>query len=268
MALIQANFMSKKLLRMATVHVILPVDKFPIPGVPEVPGKDGPFKTLYLLHGIFGNYTDWISGTRIQRLAEKKNLAVGMPSGDNSFYIDRPASCNNYGEFIGDELVEMTRKMFPLSHDREDTYIGGLSTGGFGAIRNGLKYNETFSRIAALSAAVHVLEDIENANKGIIDLEDCGFGNLKEAVLSDKNPKVIVRALKEKIKSGENAPLPKIYLACGTDDFLIDANRNYRDFFRESGMDLTYFEEPGFHDWDFWDKHIQKVIEWLPLDEH
>ena len=137
MALIQVNFMSKSLMRMVPIQVILPVDKFF--GEEGTEAEEKPFKTLYLLHGIFGNYTDWVSGTRIQRWADEKNLAVVMPSGDNAFYVDQPASANMYGEFIGKELVEITRKMFPLSRKREDTFIGGLSMGGYGAIHNGLK---------------------------------------------------------------------------------------------------------------------------------
>jgi S-formylglutathione hydrolase FrmB len=266
MAIMQVNFLSKTLFRTVPLQVILPVDKFVMPGT-VVRDADRPFKTLYLLHGLLGNYTDWVTGTRIQGWAEEKNLAVVMPSGDNSFYVDRAAPWNNYGEFIGQELVEITRKMFPLSHDREDTFIAGLSMGGFGAIRNGLKYHETFGCIAALSSAIHILEDVGNSqNKNVAYEEGC-FGNLKEAASSDKNPRVIVQTLKEKIKTGAKVRFPKIYMACGTDDSLIKSNRAYRDFFTENGLDLTYEEEPGHHDWDFWDKYINKVLEWLPLED-
>jgi S-formylglutathione hydrolase FrmB len=266
MALIQVNFMSKTLMRNVTLQVILPVDKFTMPGmIAREAGK--PFKTLYLLHGIFGNYTDWVSGTRIQRWAEEKNLAVVMPSGDNSFYLDHAAPWNNYGEFIGQELVEITRKMFPLSHNREDTFIGGLSMGGFGAIRNGLKYHETFGYIAALSSAVHIFEDIAILKNRNVAYDESRFGNMKEAALSDKNPRVIVQTIKEKIKAGANISFPKIYMACGTDDSLIASNRTYRDFFTENGLDVTYHEEPGYHDWEFWDKFIKETLEWLPLEK-
>ena len=84
MAFIQINFMSQALMRSVPVNVILPVDKFGQPGA--APRPDAPFKMLYLLHGVFGNYTDWVNGTCIQRWAEEKDLAVVMPSGDNMFY--------------------------------------------------------------------------------------------------------------------------------------------------------------------------------------
>ena len=129
MAFIQVSFMSKTLMRTVPLQVILPVDKFTF-GQPE--REEKPFKTLYLLHGIFGNETDWVHGTRIQRWAEEKNLAVVMPAGENAFYVDQPSIGAMHGQFIGEELVEITRKMFPLSRKREDTFIGGLSMGGFG----------------------------------------------------------------------------------------------------------------------------------------
>lgn len=137
MAIIEMNFISQSLRRTVTVNVIIPLDKKPLPGMPA--REDKPFKTLYLLHGGYGNYTDWVNGTRIQRWAEEQNLVVVMPSGDNKFYVDIPDLGDYYGKFIGEELVEFTRKMFPLSHKKEDTYIAGLSMGGYGATVNGLK---------------------------------------------------------------------------------------------------------------------------------
>ena len=197
MAIIQVNFMSNTLWRTVPIQVILPVDKLTPDGSLPAPKK---FKTLYLMHGLLGNCTDWVSGTRIQRWAEEHDLAVVMPSGDNSFYVDRPASNNRYGEFIGHELVEITRRMFPLSDRREDTFIGGLSMGGFGALRNGLKYHETFSAIVCLSGALHIFENMDKLAKrkdGVENLtfEECLFGPLPEAVVSDKNPKVLIETL-------------------------------------------------------------------------
>lgn len=181
MALIQVNFLSKSLMRTVPLHVILPVDKLTFPGMSQ--REEKPFKTLYLLHGIFGNYTDWVSGTNVQRWAEEKDLAVVMPSGDNMFYVDQESSHNYYGELIGKELVEITRKMFPLSDKREDTFIAGLSMGGYGAIRNGLKYHDTFGYIAGLSSAMLIdgLEERTNDTPLFIERRDFAesfFGDL------------------------------------------------------------------------------------------
>lgn len=265
MALIQVNFMSQSLMRTVTVNVILPVDKITFPGMPvkEITA----YKTLYLLHGIFGNYTDWISGTRIQRWAEEKNLAVVMPSGENRFYIDQEKGHELYGEFIGKELVEITRKMFPLSHKREDTYIAGLSMGGYGALRNGLKYHDTFGCIAGLSSALIVdgLKERTNEAPFFIEGRDFAeqiFGKLEDVEESDKNPAWLVKKLGK-----EGASIPRIYMACGTEDSLLERNRAFCKMLKDAGADVTYEEGPGGHEWDFWDRYIRRVVEWLPLEE-
>ena len=265
MALIQANFMSRSLLRTVPIQVILPADKFSFSE--NLPHEEKPFKTLYLLHGIFGNYTDWTANTRIQRWAEEKNLAVVMPSGDNSFYVDHPQSGSIYGSFIGEELVEITRKMFPLSRKREDTFIGGLSMGGYGAVRNGLKYYNTYSHIITLSGALHILETPDELHEGIIPSETFYFGNIREAAKSDKNPRILIQQLAHQMQTENSVHFPRIFQACGTEDHLLAVNRTYRSIFLENGIDLTYNEGTGGHDWDFWDTWIKKALDWLPLDE-
>lgn len=265
MALIKVDFISKSLMRTVTINAIVPVDKLSLPGMPVREKK--PFKTLYLLHGIFGNYTDWVTGTRIQRWAEENNLVVIMPSGENHFYVDNEKAHQMYGEFIGQELVQVTRDLFPLSTKREDTYIAGLSMGGYGAIRNGLKYSETFSHIAGLSSGF-IQDTVKSStydnpmptgNRGYYEYV---FGDLDQLEGSDKDVKALVETL---IKEGKE--VPKIYLACGTEDFLYDANIDYKNFLEEHHIDVTYEEGPGAHTWDFWDTYIYKVLEWLPLEK-
>lgn len=266
MAFIQMNIMSQSLMRTVPVNVILPADKMVLPGMPK--REDKPYKTLYLLHGIFGNYTDWVCGTRIQRYAEENDLAVVMPSGDNSFYVDRTDSNNLYGGFVGKELVELTRKMFPLSREREDTFIGGLSMGGFGALRNGLKYSDTFGYIVCLSGALH-LEQMAARTKDVgffIEnksyAESC-FGDLTRVLESDKNPKYLAKQRKAAGKA-----LPKIYMACGDQDSLLTVNKEMAAFLKEQGADVVFEVGPGNHEWDFWDAYIKKAIGWLPTEQN
>lgn len=259
MAFIQVNFLSSSLKRTVPLHVILPADKI-VSNSKAAEAK--PFKTLYLLHGLLGNHTDWVMNTRILQWAEAKNLAVIMPSGDNSFYVDQQFPNNNYGEFIGRELVDITRRMFPLSHDREDTFIAGLSMGGYGAIRNGLVYGETFSHIAGLSSAVHFFETPSGETAPSLMGEEAVFGDLQTARLTNKNPRVALAQLKQR-----NIPLPKMYLSCGLQDQLLPSNRSLKTFLIENGMDVHYEETEGEHNWEFWNQQIQKVLSWLPLEE-
>lgn len=263
MALIEINFISECLMRTVTVNAIIPFDKIAMPGEEKKEAK--PFKTLYLLHGIFGNYTDWISGTRIQRWAEEKNLAVIMPSGENHFYVDCKANGERFGEFIGKELPTKMRELFPLSDKREDTFIGGLSMGGYGAIINGLKYSDTFGYIAGLSSAI-ILEDIVSEEPILTKMI---FGNdyartvFGDAVIGSEND---YHVLAENL-ANSNKQMPQIYMCCGVEDGLIEKNRKFAGFLKEKGFPVTYEEGPGNHEWDFWDRYIKKVIDWLPLDE-
>lgn len=266
MALIKADFFSKALMRTVTVNAVIPTDKIRF-GSDEKP-QPQKFKTLYLLHGIFGNYTDWITGTRIQRWAQDKNLVVIMPSGENKFYVDNEKSGDMFGKFIGEELVEFTRRTFPLSERREDTFIGGLSMGGYGAIRNGLKYHDTFGCIAALSAAL-ILDNVyaSEYQEGGWSMNnryyfESVFGNRDEIKGSDAD----YYALADKLaKDGKN--IPKIYMCCGTEDSLFAANKDYSEYLTKLGIQNRFDFGPGIHDWEFWDTYIQKVMDFLPLDE-
>ncbi len=262
MAIIQCNFISSSLMRTVPIQVVLPTDKL----MPSASKEQKPFKTLYLLHGILGNYTDWVSGTRIQRWAEDHNLAVVMPSGDNSFYVDNAKSGNFYGRFIGQELVDFTRRSFPLSHKREDTFIGGLSMGGYGSIVNALQHPETFGAVCALSAALIVPEvhthteytDNPFTNRGYYEAI---FGDIDQVVGGPNDPD----ALAEKLK--DSPEKPRFFMACGTEDGLIHPNHAFRDHLQALGFEVTWLEGPGGHEWDFWDTYIRKALDWLPLDD-
>ena len=266
MALATMNFFSKSLMRTVTINVVIPTDKIVFPGMP-VPEKK-PFKTLYLLHGILGNYTDWVTGTRIQALANDRNLCVVMPSGDNKFYCDSALSGDKYGTFIAKDLVEFIQDTFPVSKAREDTFIGGLSMGGFGSIVNGLRHPETFGYIAALSSALIKQGILNSSNEPGHDFftrrqYETLFGVEKiEDYAGSEND---YEALADKLK---DAPVkPKIYMACGTEDTLFPANTAFRDRLREDKFDLTWEEGPGVHNWAFWDAYIEKALNWLPLTD-
>ncbi len=217
-----------------------------------------PLKTLYLFHGVTGDEKDWLYGTRIERYAIENRIAVIMPDGNNNFYVDN-CETERWGEFVGKELVEVTRNLFPLSHKREDTYIGGLSMGGYGAIRNGLKYNETFSKIVALSSALITYEVPYATEDAMMPWQKKSyyeriFGPIDKLMGSDMDPEQLYRDCQNPVS---------IFMAVGEQDFLIEPNRRYKKFLEEQKADLTYLEEPGAHEWDFWDRNIQRGLNWL-----
>lgn len=279
MALAEVNFYAKTLERTVTFTAIIPTDKSLFSAGQEEKSGDRVegLKTLYLLHGGLGNHTDWVGGTRIQMWAQEKNLAVIMPSGDNRWWIDDlegSSMLGNYGQFIGEELVEFTRRTFPLSHRREDTFIAGLSMGGYGALVNGLRFPDTFSRIGALSPGLMLGDLVPGYDEPQLESFDAlmgpgnrrmlerAFGEGTSVLGTDRDYKGLIMSLVE-----AGADVPGIFLAGGVDDFLLSRILDYHRFLQGSGVAHHYEEGPGGHDWVFWDAFIKKIVDWLPLDE-
>lgn len=255
MAIITVEYLSQALKRNTTYKVVIPNDNLlhTSKGYENHPDK---FKTLYLLNGYYGNCSDWLYYSRIEVYARENNLCVVMPSGENSFYVDALSKDNNYSEFIY-ELVQKTREMFPLSNLRQDTYIGGLSMGGYGAIVNGLKYCDIFSYIIGLSNAVNMFDGYTNT----LYNEQATFGDIELAKNSYVNPKWAVDNAKDITK------LPNIYMACGLQDGLYKCNVELKDYFVSKGLNVVWDQEDGGHEWNFWDRQILKAIKLLPLDD-
>lgn len=262
MALFQVDFNSVTLSRSVQFNIVIPSD-VSLNMKETNPNYNREMKTLYLLHGFSGNSNDWLLWGTAKEVSAKYNIAIVMPTGENSFYVDSPRTGGKYGEFIGEELVSFIRTTFNLSMNKEDTYIGGLSMGGFGALRNGLKYPDVFSKVVALSSAliIHDVKNIENDHEDQIAnfaFYQSVFGDLKKIESGDHNPEKLLRDLKH---SGNT--IPKIYMACGKDDFLIENNRAFKKILDGFKVEVTYIEDEGIHDWLYWNAHIEPAIEWL-----
>jgi S-formylglutathione hydrolase FrmB len=261
MAQLHIDFYSKSLNRLVSMKAIIPIDRVNLPGVELSDEK--PMQSLYLLHGFSGNNSDWISGSHIQELALKYNLAVFMPNGENHFYIDDKKRSALYSEFIGLELIEFTRKMFNLSHEKEDTFIGGFSMGGYGAIYNGLKYTENFGKIIGFSSAL-IIKDIEGISEVFKDaIADYNyytsvFGDLDQIIESEINPEWLIKKMQK-----DSVDIPKIFIRCGKDDFLLEQNRDFHNFLCKENIPVVYNEVEGTHDWAFCNRNLEPAIQWL-----
>lgn len=263
MALLHITYFSQALSGQNDFYAVLPNDLPPMMLAGPNPAYERPMKTLILLHGHGGAAADWLMGSGIQELAVKYNLAVLMPNGRNSFYLDKEASGEAYGAFVGEELPAYARKTFGLSERAEDTFIGGFSMGGFGALRNGLKYARNFSRIMAFSSAL-ITEEVHGMDPAVGNMVAnyayyaATFGDPKTVLERDANPKFLVR---QKLAAGEK--LPGIYMACGSEDMLIDANRDFDAFLTEQGVEHIFRVSPGMHDWTFWNTYLEPAIQWM-----
>ena len=260
MAIIQTEYFSQAMQGFRSFSAVLPIDPPPVGGPPQY--EAGPWPTLYLLHGYSGSRNDWLRNSRIEMLASQYRVAVIMPDGENRFWLDNPVTGENCGKMVGEELVQVTRGMFNLSDRREDTAIGGLSMGGFGAIRNGLRYAETFGTVMAFSSAL-ITEDFADGKVDTADIMGIPmsyythvFGPAESFRGSEGDP---VFLAKNCLKNG-NAP--RMYLACGTEDFLFANNQAYHDTLLGMQYDHVWFTAPGVHDFVFWNQAVTNGIKW------
>jgi S-formylglutathione hydrolase FrmB len=257
MILTQFNFCSDVLSTRCTVNVLLPQHK---PADPRDNYK-APFRVLYLLHGYSDDQTAWQRWTSIERYAEGRNLAVLMPNVQNSFYTDMLHG-GNYFTFLAEELPAVVHDLYPLSSEREDTFIAGLSMGGYGAFKLALSRPEQYAAAASLSGAV----DIIQVCKQHLPVDPVWrermrniFGDLEKVAGGPHD----LFWLAQQVANSE--PKPRLFQYCGTEDFLYQDNLRLRDFIRPLGFDYTYEETPGDHAWIHWDREIQKVLDWLNL---
>ena len=154
MALLHVNFYSRTLERETQMDVILPEAAKKLIGMEGVATRQ--CKTLYLLHGMSDDQTVWQRRTSIERYAAAYGLAVVMPTTDLGWYTDMYRG-DKYFAFITRELPAVCRDLFPMmSPRREDTYVAGLSMGGYGALKCALRAGDVFSRGASLSGAADI----------------------------------------------------------------------------------------------------------------
>lgn len=261
MALFDIKLFSTSLLTNTDVRVVVPTPDEPFaPDETPYYQKGKRYQVLYLLHGAFGDCTVWTRNTGIERYAQKYKLVVVSASVTNSCYLDM-AHGAKYLTYMTKELPLFINAMFPVSPRREDTFIAGISMGGYGAYRVALETPERFACAVSLSGAVDMASMAEgmpvNAPSAINMADVFGDGPVRG---TDND---LIALLKKRVSEGRQ--IPRLYQCCGTEDFLYGLNLNFREKLETAGADLTYDESPGIHNWDYWDPQIRKVLEWLPL---
>ena len=258
MILSQINLCSDVLATRCTVNVLLPQHK------PTDPHDNfhAPFRVLYLLHGYSDDQTAWQRWTSIERYAEGLNLAVVMPAAQNSWYTDM-AHGGKFFTFLTEELPTVLHELFPLSSARADTFVAGLSMGGYGAFKLALTQPDRYAAAASLSGAVDIAEVVKRKddpdNPAWFEQMQNIFGEL------DKVPGSPHDLFHLAMKVSQSGNKPRLFQYCGTEDFLYQDNLRLRDFIRPLGFDYTYEETPGDHSWVYWDRIIQRVLDWLAV---
>ncbi|XVU23400.1 alpha/beta hydrolase [Actinoplanes sp. CA-054009] len=243
MALIRVDFASEALELDTSMTVVLPQE------------VEGPPPLLYLLHGLTDDDTAWTRFTSIERYATARGLAVVMPQVHRSFYADE-AYGMRFWTFLSDELPRLVHRFFKVSDQPRETYVAGLSMGGYGAFKWALRQPERFAAAASLSGALDVAYLQENDHRPHIRaLMDRVFGG-REAEGADDD-------LLHLIRGARPADLPRLMLRCGTEDHLVKPNQHFIEACAEAGVTLDSAFTPGDHDWAYWDREIQTVLNWI-----
>ena len=262
MALFQCNFYSKSLGYDTQVNVILPENRGDY-SFDE--SRNYCFQVLYLLHGKGDDCNGWLRKTSIERYAQSHCLAVIMPTGEDSFFTDT-VSGKLFFTCLSEELPQKMGRWFPISNQPEDTFVAGLSMGGYGALKLGLTYPERFGGVGAFTA-VTMPDQVYEANWGPNDAEDREKmeKNLRNVFGEDRYQQkdlpmcLLDRCVKEKKK------VPPIFLYEGRQDLLYGMNQKFYRKAKDYGLDITYEEWDGGHNWDFWDAAVKKVLDAFPL---
>ncbi len=250
------NFYSYVLNRAVDITVVLPSVT-----CPESLGMgDGPathvlkekFPVLYLLHGFGNNHAQWTGYTNVEMYAEERRIAVINVSAENKAYAK--VGGDDFKKFISEELPEFVTNYFPIATEPENTYIAGLSMGGYGAFLHGLTNPDKYHAIGAFSAGVHI--------------NPATFAANPMGEQGKPDPEYDLHVLAKKIKE-DGKSFPKIYDACGDKDFLLQTNKDFAEELKELGADVTWKEGTGFgHEWRFWDQQVEQFLDWLPREDY
>ena len=254
MAFFRGDIRSQVMEMDTSVSVILPTDR-PVADQPR------PYRVLYLYHGIKLNSTGWPRWSRLETWCKETGMAVVVPEVQRSFYTDM-AMGPAYFTYVADELPRLCQEMFGISRRREDTFVGGFSMGGYGALKAAMRRPERFGGCVALSVVCDPVQFARSPQGGeICRREIPAIWGPRCTVGEEDDLPELARRLAA-LPKGER---PRIYWAIGKQDFLYEQNQQLRRHFDSLGLGYTYEEWDGVHDWAFWDRAIRKGMEFLLL---
>jgi S-formylglutathione hydrolase FrmB len=220
--------------------------------IPEVPG---PWPVLLLLHGLSDDHTAWCRRTSLERYVESRKLLVVMPDGHRNWYVNDPRNGGlAYEDHIIGDVLGLVDRTFDTVANRGGRAVAGLSMGGYGAVMLAMKHPEMFSVACGLSSAVAFAGQRPGRQRD-------EFADLRAALdPAEHDCYALAEALVD-------APTRlAVRLDCGTEDFLLQANRDFHAHLDSIGLEHEYVESPGEHNWAYWDAHIQDTLAFL--DDH
>lgn len=248
-----ATFQSASLGRAMQYRVILPAD---------YDSSRRRYPVLYLLHGLTGHYVDWESRTHLDDYVAGLPLIVAMPEGDDSWYTNSATNeQEKWEDYVVKDFIPQIDKTYRTIQTRFGRAIGGLSMGGYGAMKFALKNPTMFIFAASFSGALSVTSGGFRSRSG---------SKINEQIAAIYGPEGSAQRLQNDVyelarKVTNPEALPYLWISCGTEDMsaensLIAANQEFAALLVKQKIRHTYSEWPGAHNWKFWDESIVKVI--------
>ena len=248
------QFESKLVGKTLPYNVLLPVS------YNQADSRTKHYPVIYLLHGLTGHYNNWLDKTRLVDYTAAYEFIIVMPEGNDGWYTDSASvPTDKYESYILKELIPDVEKRFRASSERESRAIAGLSMGGYGALKFGVKHPEMFVFAASLSGALDAASWTEADLKGLEfiwrTLQPV-FGAEKSETRAAND----LRRLFSELTAQRIAALPYLYVDCGTEDGLLEINRSFVDILTKQKIPHEYRQLPGNHSWTYWDAQVQEVL--------
>lgn len=224
------------------------------------------YKVAYLLHGLAGNNTNIVDSTLLNIFAENYKCIFIMPETARSLYTDMVYG-QKYFTYISEELPYICKSVFNISSAPKDTYIMGISMGGYGALKCALANPGHYKKCCVISAAFlfikDFLEDIKSPGGEERFLKVWGsqfLTDIKAAFGQNLNCKneddLLWLAGQIKDRQGN----PKFYSICGSHDRLLEPNRIFSEKMKAMGFKFEYEEQSGGHEWRFFNSGLEKAL--------
>ena len=220
-------------------------------------GSDERYRALYLLHGLTGDYMDWSTRTDLAAIARSVPIVIVMPDGENAWYTNAADRGPRFEDYIADDLVKDVENKYRVIRSRYGRAIAGLSMGGYGALKIGLKRPGIFVAAGGFSSALGVTDP--KFDDDMVSFKDQLY-RIYGPAGSDTRTSNDILLIAGKAKP-ETAPA--LYLDCGTSDGLLEESRGLAAILQNRGFSYEYHEVPGAHTWQYWNRRIEIFLPWL-----
>ena len=233
------------------------------------------YPVMYLLHGMTGDHNDWITIGEVHRIAGEAmatgsapEMIIIMPDGlYDAFYINNYDGSVRWEDFFHEEFIPAVEEEFRITTNRNRRAIAGLSMGGYGAMYHGVKYKEKFSSVYAMSAAFLELEPmpIEERSQWNREFSQRIWGPQNDEQLPANYKEHSIQEMFRKMDQVEpgqrnRMPLPRIFIDCGDDDFLLQENMNLVSILNEKNVSFEFRVHDGGHTWEYWRTALEKAL--------